>query len=257
MASGARSGSLWYRGVGVCSQPVGRAALEAPLAERRLLLTPRSFACAAWCQTAVPFPLLGAGAVPGCDLAARSQPSTAPSARGGVLRSCGVWAVVLSCWRLWCSPGIVGTLCHVCGPYGASGQRLPKYSSSPPPHRARLDLSCCTSASCAFPSRPCSMAKSLTGTTTAASGSGHGSCPTQTSMASLSSAGRTRRKSRRPLKPEALQEVSRALLMSGAGTVLCLLRLLLQLLNGCVPTANGVRRIAVVSPLSRGRMLAV
>lgn len=119
MASGARSGSLWYRGVGVCSQPVGRAALEAPLAERRLLLTPRSFACAAWCQTAVPFPLLGAGAVPGCDLAARSQPSTAPSARGGVLRSCGVWAVVLSCWRLWCSPGIVGTLCHVCGPYGA------------------------------------------------------------------------------------------------------------------------------------------
>lgn len=126
-----------------------------------------------------------------------------------------------------------------------------------PPHRARLDLSCCTSASCAFPSRPCSMAKSLTGTTTAASGSGHGSCPTQTSMASLSSAGRTRRKSRRLLKPEALQEVSRALLMSGAGTVLCLLRLLLQLLNGCVPTANGVRRIAVVSPLSRGRMLAV
>lgn len=76
-------------------------------------------------------------------------------------------------------------------------------------------------------------------------------------MASLSSAGRTRRKSRRPLKPEALQEVSRALLMSGAGTVLCLLRLLLQLLNGCVPTANGVRRIAVVSLLSRGRMLAV
>lgn len=256
MASGARSGSLWYRGVGVCSQPVGRAALEAPLAERRLLLTPRSFACAAWCQTAVPFPLLGAGAVPGCDLAARSQPSTAPSARGGVLRGLGCGAVLLEAVVFpWHRGDSVSCLWPLWGE--ASGQRLPKYSSSPPPHRARLDLSCCTSASCAFPSRPCSMAKSLTGTTTAASGSGRGSCPTQTSMASLSSAGRTRRKSRRPLKPEALQEVSRALLMSGAGTVLCLLRLLLQLLNGCVPTANGVRRIAVVSPLSRGRMLAV
>lgn len=135
MASGARSGSLWYRGVGVCSQPVGRAALEAPLAERRLLLTPRSFACAAWCQTAVPFPLLGAGAVPGCDLAARSQPSTAPSARGGVLRGLGCGAVLLEAVVFpWHRGDSVSCLWPLWGE--ASGQRLPKYSSSPPPPTA-------------------------------------------------------------------------------------------------------------------------
>lgn len=76
-------------------------------------------------------------------------------------------------------------------------------------------------------------------------------------MASLSSAGRTRRKSRRPLKPEALEEVSRAVQVSRAGTVLCLLRLLLELLNGRVPVANGVRRVAVVCPVSRARMQAL
>jgi len=59
------------------------------------------------------------------------------------------------------------------------------------------------------------MAKSLTGTTTAASGSGLESCPTQTLTASLSSGGKIRRKSRKPLKPEALEEVSRGLLVFG------------------------------------------
>lgn len=53
------------------------------------------------------------------------------------------------------------------------------------------------------------MAKSLTGTTTAASGSGLGLCPTQTLMVFLSFGGKIRRKSRKPLRLEALEEVCR------------------------------------------------
>ena len=110
-----------------------------------------------------------------------------------------------------------------------------------------------------LPSRPCLMAKSLTGTTTAASGSGLESFPTQTLTASLSSGGKIRRKSRKPLKLEALEEVSRGLLVFGgsAGTVLPLLKLLLWLFDCRVPSASDVGRIVVVSPHSRARTRAV
>lgn len=82
---------------------------------------------------------------------------------------------------------------------------------------------------CFSASHPCLMAKSLTGTTTAASGSGLGLCPTQTSTASLSFGGKTRRKSRKPLKLVALEEVGRSLMVFGGsgGTVLSFVVLLL------------------------------
>lgn len=78
-------------------------------------------------------------------------------------------------------------------------------------------------------------------------------------MASLSSGGKIRKKSRKPLKLEALEEVSRSLLVFGgsAGTVLSLLKLLLWLFDCRVPSATDVGRIVVVSLCSRGRTLAV
>lgn len=67
----------------------------------------------------------------------------------------------------------------------------------------------------------------------------------QTLMVSLSSGGKTRRKSRKPLKLEALEEVSRGRLVFGgsAGTVLSLLELSLWLFDCHVPSASGVGRI--------------
>lgn len=74
---------------------------------------------------------------------------------------------------------------------------------------------------CFFASHPCLMAKSLTGTTTAASGSGLELCPTQTLMASLSFGGKIRRKSRKPLKLEVLEEVGRSLMVFGGSALFC------------------------------------
>lgn len=112
---------------------------------------------------------------------------------------------------------------------------------------------------CFFASHPCLMAKSLTGTTTAASGSGLELCPTQTLMASLSFGGKIRRKSRKPLKLEALEEVGRSPMVFGgsAGTVLSFVLLLLWWFDVHVTLASDVRRIAEVSPHSRARMLTV
>lgn len=97
------------------------------------------------------------------------------------------------------------------------------------------------------------MAKSLTGTTTAASGSGLELCPTQTLTASPSFGGKIRRKSRKPLKLEALEEVGRSLLVFGgsSGAVLSVVVLLLWWFGA------HVGRIAEMSPLSRARMLTV
>lgn len=111
---------------------------------------------------------------------------------------------------------------------------------------------------CFFPSRPCLMAKSLTGTTTAASGSGLESCPTRTLMASLSFGGKIRRKSRKPLKLVGLKEVGGIIhgVWSSAGIVLSFVGLLWWF-NVHVPSASDVRRIVEVSLHSRARMLTV
>lgn len=110
---------------------------------------------------------------------------------------------------------------------------------------------------CFFASHPCLMAKSLTGTTTAASGSGLELCPTQTLTASLSFDGKIRRKSRKPLKLQALEEVGRSLMVfGGSGTVLSFVVVLLWWFDVHVASASDVR-IVEMSPHSRARMLTV
>lgn len=112
---------------------------------------------------------------------------------------------------------------------------------------------------CFFASHPCLMAKSLTGTTTAASGNVLELCPTQTLMASLSFGGKIRRRSRKPLKLEALEEVGRSPVVFGgsAGAVLSFVLHLLWWFDVHVTLASDVRRIAEVSPHSGARMLTV